>query len=95
VHDLAELNVHLRGCCLAARERTCGDNTVSVGVRFEQDKAAALAPQFAEGLRRLGEHPLVGEARGLGTALGLTSVLYVVGAGLILLLPETRGREIE
>jgi transposase len=42
VNDLAELNVHLRGCCLAARERTCGDNTVSVGVRFEQDKAAAL-----------------------------------------------------
>ena len=30
------------------------------------DKAAALIPQFADGLRRLGEHPLVGEARGLG-----------------------------
>jgi 4-aminobutyrate--pyruvate transaminase len=30
------------------------------------DKAAALVPRFAEGLRRLGEHPLVGEARGLG-----------------------------
>jgi 4-aminobutyrate--pyruvate transaminase len=30
------------------------------------DKAAALAPQFADGLRRLGEHRLVGEARGLG-----------------------------
>jgi 4-aminobutyrate--pyruvate transaminase len=30
------------------------------------EKAAALIPQFAEGLRRLGEHPLVGEARGLG-----------------------------
>jgi 4-aminobutyrate---pyruvate transaminase len=30
------------------------------------DKAAALIPQFGEGLRRLGEHPLVGEARGLG-----------------------------
>jgi 4-aminobutyrate--pyruvate transaminase len=30
------------------------------------DKAAALIPAFANGLRRLGEHPLVGEARGLG-----------------------------
>jgi 4-aminobutyrate--pyruvate transaminase len=30
------------------------------------DKAAALIPAFADGLRRLGEHPLVGEARGLG-----------------------------
>ena len=42
VGDVAELNRHLRGCTLAARERTCGDNAVSVGVRFEQDKAAAL-----------------------------------------------------
>lgn len=32
---------------------------------------------------------------GLGTALGFTSVLYVLGAGLVLLLPETRGKEIE
>ena len=43
VKDLDELNDHLRRCCLTARERTCGDNTVSVGVRFEQDKAAALS----------------------------------------------------
>jgi len=43
VHDHAELNEHFRRCCLAARQRTCGDNTVSVGVRFEEDKAAALA----------------------------------------------------
>lgn len=43
VNDLAELNAHLRRCCLVARERTCGDNAVTVGVRFEQDKAAALA----------------------------------------------------
>ena len=43
VADLAELNRHLCGCSLAARERTCGDNAVSVGIRFEQDKAAALA----------------------------------------------------
>jgi transposase len=40
--DLAELNAHLRRCCLGARDRTCGDNTATVGVRFEQDKAAAL-----------------------------------------------------
>jgi transposase len=42
VADRAELNAHLRRCSLKARERTCGDNTVSVGVRFEQDKAASL-----------------------------------------------------
>jgi transposase len=42
VHDHAELNVHLRRCCCSARERTCGDNAVSVGVRFEQDQATAL-----------------------------------------------------
>jgi transposase len=42
VDHLAELNEHLHRCCLLARERTCGDNTVSVGVRFEEDKAAAL-----------------------------------------------------
>jgi transposase len=42
VADLAELNRHLCNCSLAARERVCGDNAMSVGVRFEQDKAAAL-----------------------------------------------------
>jgi hypothetical protein len=42
VNDLADLNVHLRRCCLTARDRTCGDNTLSVGTRFEQDKAKAL-----------------------------------------------------
>jgi hypothetical protein len=36
------LNAHLRGCCLAARERTCGDKTATVAARFEQDQAAAL-----------------------------------------------------
>ncbi len=41
VADLVELNAHRRSCCLSARERTCGDNTVTVGVRFEQDKAPA------------------------------------------------------
>src|SRR5215475_8132375 len=30
------------------------------------DKVVALTPQFREGLNRLGKHPLVGEARGLG-----------------------------
>jgi transposase len=42
VGDLAELNGHLRQCCLAARDRTSGDNSMSVGARFEHDKAAAL-----------------------------------------------------
>lgn len=42
VTDLAELNAHLRRCCMAARDRTCGDNTLSVGARFAHDRAAAL-----------------------------------------------------
>jgi transposase len=42
VNDLAELNAHLRRCCLAARERTCGGNAETVGVRFARDLAAAL-----------------------------------------------------
>jgi len=42
VADLAELNAHLRRCGLAARERTCGGQTESVGVRFGHDRAAAL-----------------------------------------------------
>jgi transposase len=42
VADLAELNAHLRRCSLAARDRTCGDQTEPVGVRFEHDRAAAL-----------------------------------------------------
>jgi transposase len=40
--DLGVLNEHLRQCCLTARERTCGDNTETVAVRFEHDRAAAL-----------------------------------------------------
>lgn len=44
VKDLAELNAHLRHCCLTARERTCGSNAETVGVRFERDRAAAQAP---------------------------------------------------
>jgi hypothetical protein len=31
---------------------------------------------------------------GIGSALAVTSVFFVAGAGLVLLLPETRGREL-
>ncbi|MBC7772914.1 MAG: MFS transporter [Pyrinomonadaceae bacterium] len=37
----------------------------------------------------------IADQHGLGPALGLTSVLYVAGAGLVMLLPETRGKELE
>jgi len=39
---------------------------------FEQ--AAAKAPRFQAGLRKLGEHPLVGEARGMGLVGGVELV---------------------
>ena len=42
VTDYADLHTHLYLQCLAARERTCSDNALSVGARFEQDRAAAL-----------------------------------------------------
>jgi transposase len=42
VAEVAELNAHLRRCCLAARERTCGDQVEKVGVRFEHDRAGGL-----------------------------------------------------
>jgi transposase len=42
VADLDELNRHLHRHCLSARERTCGDNPLSVAARFERDRAAAL-----------------------------------------------------
>lgn len=42
VQDRAELNAHLRRCCLAARDRTCGAHDLSVGARFAHDQAAAL-----------------------------------------------------
>ncbi|MFO0806002.1 MAG: IS21 family transposase [Gemmataceae bacterium] len=45
VNSLDELNAHLRRCGLQARERTCGDNTATVGARFEQDRAASMAFQ--------------------------------------------------
>jgi MFS family permease len=37
----------------------------------------------------------IADSHGLGSALGLTSVLYIAGALLIIFLPETRAREIE
>jgi transposase len=42
VADLGALNAHLRRCCLAARERACGDQVELVGVRFERDRGAGL-----------------------------------------------------
>jgi transposase len=42
VADLAQLNDHLRQCCLQARGRTCGGQAETVAVRFERDRAAAL-----------------------------------------------------
>jgi transposase len=41
VSTFAELNTHLRQCCLRARERACGHNTETVAVRFERDRLAA------------------------------------------------------
>jgi transposase len=43
VADLAALNAHLLRCCLAERALVSGANAESVGVRFERDRAAALA----------------------------------------------------
>jgi transposase len=43
VVDRGELNAHLQRCCLAERERISGDHAEPVGVRFERDRAAALA----------------------------------------------------
>jgi transposase len=42
VKEFVELNVHLRRCCLAARERCCGDNTATVAARFAEDRSHAL-----------------------------------------------------
>jgi hypothetical protein len=42
VQGLIELNLHLHRQCLESRQRACGDNVLSVGERFEQDRAAAL-----------------------------------------------------
>jgi len=37
----------------------------------------------------------IADARGFGTALGTTSLFYVVAGVLILRLPETRGQELQ
>jgi len=39
--DLAELNTHLRNCCLKERERIVAGQTETIGVRFEQDRSVA------------------------------------------------------
>jgi len=41
VADLAELNAHLRGCCLTERERVSGQNSETVGQRFERERQLA------------------------------------------------------
>lgn len=41
MRDLAELNTHLRQCCLKDRARTVAGRTQTIGERFEQDHAAA------------------------------------------------------
>jgi len=41
VGDLIELNAHLHRQYVAARDRTCGDNALSVAARFERDRIAA------------------------------------------------------
>jgi transposase len=43
VTDLDALNAHLQRCCLAERNHVSGDHADTVGVRFTQDRAAALA----------------------------------------------------
>jgi len=43
VRDHDELNVRLRGCCLAELDRTCAGQSQTIGQRFALDKAAALA----------------------------------------------------
>ena len=41
VKDLAELNVHLRACCMKERQRIVAGQTESIGQRFAKDQAAA------------------------------------------------------
>jgi hypothetical protein len=43
VRDLAELNASLRRCCLEDRQRVATGQAESIGVRFERDRAAAMA----------------------------------------------------
>jgi transposase len=49
VHDLAELNAHLRSCCVADKERIQAGQTESIGQRYARECAQALslsAPAF-------------------------------------------------
>jgi len=47
VKDLAELNAHLRICCLHERERIVAGQNETIGRRFERDRAAArLLPKY-------------------------------------------------
>jgi transposase len=39
--DLAELNGYLRDCCLKDQERTSGENTETIGQRYERDRHKA------------------------------------------------------
>lgn len=41
VQDLAELNAHLRACCLKERERIVAGQTESIGQRFDEDQTKA------------------------------------------------------
>ncbi len=43
VHNLAELNVHLRECCEHDLTRVATGKSETIGARFEQDRAAAVA----------------------------------------------------
>jgi transposase len=42
VKDLAELNAHLRTCCLRDRDRTQAGQTQTIGQRFDRDRTKAL-----------------------------------------------------
>lgn len=57
------------------------------GICYNIGRAASAVAPWAIGA--------LAQEHGLGSALGLTSILYVAGALLVLLLPETRGTEIE
>src|SRR5208282_3783573 len=41
--DLSELNVYLRDCCCKDRARTSGENSETIGERFERDRQRACA----------------------------------------------------
>ena len=58
--------------------------------------AQGLCYNFGRGVSALAPAVIGALAEdGIGRALALTSVLYIAGAGLVMLLPETRGKEIE